>query len=257
MKTNSNDALVALILKAARKGTFTGIITQKKGEARGRGSARMVYGDDVVHTVMITGFSYENLVRRSLKSLLLMKTDDLLALSETQNLRDKDGNPIHRVDIQEAWNELRESFERTLDPTMTSTSTTAHVYEPLVVNEEQVTGAKVYRCVKNVSGEVCHCRACTGDERAPLDGTIHLDGLKVWSKVLVPAPNGPVPASKSAAKTVAKNMIRRLLPVSRYVSYVLEPGTDFMLRAGGAAALEAANGGFKVTPELIEAIQAA
>lgn len=75
----------------------------------------------------------------------------------------------------------------------------------------------------------------------------------VSSKVLVAAPNGPVPASKSAPKTVAKDALKRHLPVSKYVSYRLVPGTDFVLRAGGAARAEAAKAGITI-PAQVDAL---
>jgi hypothetical protein len=112
----------------------------------------------------------------------------------------------------------------------------------------------VYKCVAG-SGVKCHCRNCSGDEKAPLPGTIYLQGLQIYSKVLVPAVNGPAPAAQSAAKTIAKDLIKKQLPIRRYVQYALEPGTDFMLRAGGTAAVEAEERGFLVTDEILDVIQ--
>jgi len=253
--TNANSPLLGMILKDARKGTFSGLITQKVGKVVGGER----YGDDVVHTVMITGFSYERLVKRSLEALTTIKISDILA--ESKGLPAYSGRGKNKVltavtaqDIGEAQMELMDSFNRTLNPDCESEASTAHVYEPLVVDGEVVKGGRVYKCVAD-TGRKCHCRECSGDEKAPLDGTIYLQGLKIWSKTLTPAANGPIPASKSAPKTVAKNLIKKHLPVGKYVSYRLEPGTDFLLRAGGTAEIEATQGGFKVTDDIINVVQ--
>lgn len=260
-RTNANSPLLGMLLNSARKGTFTGLITQKVGKTMGPKDAKVTYGDDLVHTVIITGFSYERLVKRSLEALNAINVADIMAEVTKRGLVGYTGRgknqvqtPVTASDIGEAMMELKDSFNRTLDDNCESESTTAHVYEPLVVDGEVVVGGRVYRCVAD-TGRKCHCRACTEDAKAPKDGTIYLQGLKVWSKVLTPAANGPIPASKSAAKTVAKNLLRSKLPVNKYVSYRLEPGTDFLLRAGGTAEIEATQDGFKVTDEIVNVIQ--
>jgi hypothetical protein len=249
--TNANSSLIASVLGDARKGTFTGLITTKRGVTRGPKGSKVTYGDDEIHTVILTGFKYENLVSRSLASLDDTSDADIVAKGAV----DGKGNALTEADVAAARLELRASFERTLNPDEESTSTTAHVYEPLVVDGEVVRGGRVYRCTGKPGG--CHCRECSGDKRAPLDGTIYLQGLRIWGKVLTPAPNGPAPKPKSAAKTVAKNMLRRGLPVSRYVSYRLEPGTPFLLRAGGTAQVEAQTDGFKVTDAIVDVLSKA
>lgn len=254
MSSNSNSNLVANILGDARKGTFTGLITRKRGVTRGRKGSKVTYGDDEVHTVIYTGFKYENLVRRSLEMLESISDSDIVSEASERGIVDGKGNAIDTDDVAKAREELVASFERTLDPTQESTSTTDHVYEGLVVNDETVRGGRVYRC----TGEKgCRCRECTGDPKAPLDGTIYVQGLRIWSRVLKPAPNGPAPKPKSAAKTVAKRLLRSKLPVSRYVSYRLEPGTPFLLRAGGTAQVEAKADGFTVSDEIVDVLSKA
>lgn len=238
-RTNANSPLIGNILKDARRGTFTGLITRKRGVTRGPKGAKVTYGDDEVHVVIYTGFRYESLVRRSLEMLQAM---DLQGMA---------GHTLE--DLRVARDELVASFERTLDPEQESTSTTTHVYEPLVVDGEVVRGGRVYRCTGTKG---CHCRDCTGDPKAPLDGTVYLQGIRIWGKVLTPAPNGPAPKPNSKPKTLAKKALRRQLPVSRYVSYRLEPGTDFVLRAGGTAQVEAQKNGFQVTDDIVDALSA-
>jgi hypothetical protein len=84
---------------------------------------------------------------------------------------------------------------------------------------------------------------------------VYLQGLQVSSRVISPAPNGPKPAAKSAAKTVAKSLLRKRLPVSRYVSYRLQPGDEFLLRVGGTAKVAAEADGIHFTEEVRDAIQ--
>jgi hypothetical protein len=161
------------------------------------------------------------------------------------------------ADAQAARDELIASFMETLNGT--NEATTDHVYEPLVVTDENgasetVRGARVYKCVAGTAHK-CRCRACTGDARAPIDGQINLSGLSIGSKVLTPAANGPAPATKSGAKTVAKDAIRATLPVARFVSYRLDPmGAGWILKAGGAAVAAATNADVTVRESALEAL---
>ena len=252
MDTNANSKLVAAILADARNGTFTGIVTQKKGEVKGG----VRYGDDTVHAVILTGFRYDKLVKRSLDALAVIDANDVMAKCVAH------GFPVTLVDVEQARAELKDSFEKTLAGT--NTSTTDAVFEPLLVGGEPVRGSRVYKCVKdkvdpttNVPYE-CKCFDCTGDAKAPKDGTIYIQGLKIWQTVLVPAVNGPIPASKPRSMvTPAKDELRKRLPVARYVSFALPQGEDWLLSAGGTAALEATNKGFIATPEVIDLLQRA
>ena len=259
-RTNSQSPLLAMLLNDSRKGTFTGLMKQLVGKTVGPKGAKVTYGDDVVHTVIVTGFSYENLVQRSLDALNAITVSDMMdeisvsgIMGYTGKGKNKVLSPITTTDMAEAMMELKESFTNTLNPDCESEATTAHVYEPLVLDGKVVIGATVYRCVAD-SGRKCHCRECTGDAKAPKDGTIYLKGLKIWSKVLTPAENGPAPRVKSATKTVAKNLLKAKLPISRYVSHRLEAGTEFLLRAGGTAEIEATQDGFKVTDDIVNVV---
>jgi len=245
-ETNANSQIVAAILASAQKGTFTGLITTKKGTQRGPKGAKVTYGDDTVHTVIYTGFKYDELVKRSLKAL-----DSISDQAIVDQATDKGRDDIDLATVAQARAELVASFERTLDPNQESTSSTKHVYENLLVEGETVRGGRVYRCT--APDLPCNCRACTGDKKSPLDGTVYLQGLRVWEKVLEPAANGHW-KTNSKAKTVAKNLLRRCTPVSKYVSYALEPGGSWLLRAGGTAAIEATDKGFLVTDEILSLV---
>lgn len=249
-QSNATDLTLAATLATARKGTFTGLITQKVGTTRGRGSDKKTYGDDLVHVVLVTGFRYENLVSRSLERLQAMDPAALVAEFATRGITAGDGSAIRLADVCTAIAALDASFQSTLDGT--NVSTTAHVYDPLVVDGETVRGGKVYKCVAGDPEHKCQCRDCTGDPKAPVAGQINLSGLKIGETVIEPGANGPIPASKSRADVVAKNIIRSRLPVGRYVSYRLEPGSDFILRAGGAAALAASKDGVTLDPAKVQ-----
>ncbi len=265
MSTNANSALIAALLKDARVGTFTGLVTTKKGTERGPAGAKVRYGDDTVHVVVFTGFKYLGLVQRSLDALATLSDADLLADAQAKGIKGWEGRGAKAIEVEltladftAARAELEASFRDTLAGT--NESTTDHVFEGLTVDGESVRGGRVYKCVAgelddNGNAYECHCRNCTGDEKAPKPGTIYLQGLQVASRVITPAPNGPAPESKSAAKTVAKDMLRHRLPISRYVSYALEPGTDFLLSAGGTAAVKAEADGIHFTPEIRDAIK--
>jgi hypothetical protein len=244
MNTNATSLANAVALAEANKGTFTSIVTTKQGTLRGG----VVYGDDTVLSVIVTGFRYGRLVQRSLDKLAALTDDDLAALVEGKSGMDGRGKgaverAVTLADAQAARDELVTSFTETLNGS--NESTTDHVFESLVVDGENVRGAKVYRCVAGTAHK-CRCRTCTGETRAPIDGQINLSGLAIGSKVLVAAENGPAPESKSGAKTVAKDALRAILPVSRYVSYRLDPNGDWILKAGGAAVTTASQNDVKI-----------
>jgi len=245
MVTNASSAALAQHLADAKVGSFVGLVIQKQGETRGRGAAKLTYGDDTVHTVIVTGFRYDRLIERSLAKLVGMNPANVVAAG----LVDGDGNPVTLADVTTAMSDLAASLQATLDGT--NASTTDHVYDPLVVDGQVVRGCRVYKCVAADPAHECKCRDCTGDAKAPKAGTIYLQGLAVGSKVIVPAANGPVPASKSRADVVAKNWIRARLPVGRYVSYRLEAGTDFVLCAGGVAAMKSDEAGITLRADAV------
>lgn len=248
MSTNANSTLLAALLADAKVGTFTGLVITKVGEERGPAGAKVRYGNDTVHACIFTGFKYEGLCQRSLDVLATLKDEDVLAALKAKGTKAYSGRGAKAVEVEvtladmaEARAELVESLTKSRDGL--NESTNDHVFEPLTVDGEIVRGCRVY------TGP-----AKAGDVPAAKPGTIYLQGLQVSSTVLTPAPNGPVPPPQSSAKTVAKDALRRHLPIARYVSYKLEPGTDFLLRAGGTAEVEAEARGIHFTPEVKAAI---
>jgi hypothetical protein len=234
--TNAMSPLTAAEMAAARRGTFTGLIVPKVGRVVGG----VRYNNDVVHVNLITGIVLSRLYQRSLDMLDSLNPTAIVLELDRLGRTAGNGDPIRLTDVCKAIADLRASFERSLAGT--NKSTNAHVFEPLVVDGQVVRGAKVYRCVAG-TGRKCHCRACTGNPKAPVHGQINISGLILGETVVIPAPNGRAPARRSRADVVAKNFIRRKLPVGRYVTYRLDPSDFYCLRAGGAAALAATAGG--------------
>ena len=268
--TNAHSLLAAQHLDGAGCG-FYGLIQQKKGQIRGSGAAKQRYGDDTVHAVFVGGISYDNAVRASADELAAMRANGELARLAAKGYDAWDGRGKNAVqvkvtlaDFEAAADELADSFAKSLAGT--STSTTSHVYEPLKVlrsdgTVEKVRGARVYKCVAKDPNHECKCRMClaergTPDDRAPVDGQINILGIRIGQKVLVPAPNGPIPAAKSGAKTVAKDVLRSRLKIGKIVSWVLEPNGEYILRAGGDAAGAAGRDGVTIDPAALAAVEA-
>ena len=241
--TNANLPALADILASARKGTFTGLIIRKKGVLKGKGDTRMVYGDDLVHATIVTGFSYTRLCERSLDRLARITAQGVLDYCNDKGMVDKDGAPITVADACKAIDDLTESLK--LSAAGMNTSTTDHVYEPLVRDGVEVRGCRVYTGTGDPE-----------DPKAPIPGTIYIQGLKIGETVLERAINGSVPPSKSRGDVVAKDALRRMLPIGRYVSYALEPGQDFLLRVGGAAAIAASKDGVAVKDTTLDDVRA-
>lgn len=255
MKTNANSTLIAALLASGRVGTFTGLVTRKRGVERGRGANRKRYGDDTVHVCIFTGFKYTGLCERSLEMLSGVTDAEILAEVQDKGIKGWSGRgskavevDITLADVAAARAELVDSLQKSIDGT--NESTTDDVFEPLVHNGETVRGARVYK------GQTPASKAA-GKAPAAKEGTIYLQGLKVSSRVIEAAPNGPAPKSKSAPKSVAKRLLRSRLPISRYVSYRLQPGDDFLLRVGGTAQVKAKEDGILFTPEVEAAINRA
>ena len=277
--TNANLPALAETIATARKG-FTGLIIKKTGVTRGGKKNPVVYGDDTVHAVVITGFKYPALVGRSMVKAEALTDADLVAVvarglhgwervwkksdtlpglkasCEALGLDDtgKKADLVARLEAAVPGGMRQVPVTRAdVDAALVEVKadlqrfidgetepTNAHVFEPLMVEGEKVRGCRVYV-------------GPTDDTQEPAapKGTVYLQGLMIGQKVLTPAANGPVPESKSAPTQVAKKALRNLLPVGRYVSYKLEPAVDgvhnWILNVGGVAAQAAVNDGVVVT----------
>ena len=278
--TNANLPALADTLSSARKG-FTGLIIKKAGVTRGGKNNPVVYGDDTVHAVIVTGFKYPSLVERSLARAETLSEADLDAVvarglmgwervwkksAKVGDLRavcaelgldgtGKKADLVARLEAAVPGGMRQVPVTRAdVDAALVGVKadlqrfidgetepTNAHVFEPLVVEGEKVRGARVYVGPSDDT-----------QEPAAEVGTIYLQGLMIGQKVLTPAANGPVPESKSGAVQVAKKAIRGMLPVSRYVSYKLEKDGDWILNIGGVAAQAADQDGVKIGSDSAE-----
>ena len=167
VSSNALSLANAAALANANKGTFTSLLTTKQGTEKGG----VVYGDDTVLTVIVTGFRYDRLVQRSLDKVAGMTDADLARLIDGKVGMDGRGKSateraVTLADAQAARDELVASFMETLNGT--NEATTDHVYEPLVVTDENgasetVRGARVYKCVAGTA----HRHACIHARKAP------------------------------------------------------------------------------------------
>lgn len=240
--TNANSTMTAAALADSDRNAMTRLIIRKKGKTRGRGDAKKVYGDDLVEVLMQTGFNYHDVVRQSWEDLKNLDINDIVG--EMSGKVDGKGNPITRDDIAAAMQELHNSFSATLDGR--NEASTDGNFETLEVDGEKVPAIRVYTGKK------------PGQKKASeglVKGTIYINGLKIDEKVLEPAANGPTPAPKSKAKTIAKRFVRSKLPVGRYVMYELPPeGKPFICRPGGTTAFHSDGSRIRfrnATPEAI------
>jgi hypothetical protein len=128
----------------------------------------------------------------------------------------------------------------------TNTSTSGHVYNPLVVDGKTVRGGRVY------------VGPAAGSNKKPAAevGTVYLSGLKIGRTVLEQPANGWGPKGKSGAVPTAKRVIAREfnLPSRRYVMYKLEDAGSWVLNLGGAAATAADKDGVTADPKAVKEI---
>jgi len=249
-QTNAKDTKTANILAALNdldQGTLFTAVVHKMGDARGSSVARVVYGDDTVHVLIWTGFSYRALIARSHKMLnrQLAKGGYIERLVRA-TLEEHEDTKIE--DVCEALQETRAWFRRVLaGEASCAPPPNSGVWEPLEIDGVKVRGSRIYTGQGNVE-----------DDRAPVPGTIYVQGVKLGEVVMTPAANGPWRAN-SKPKTLAKQLIKESLPVGLYCQYRLQPErvSEVFVDAGAAKAAKAAKIGidpdalrslFKVAP---------
>ena len=254
--TNASPVAAALHLSNADKAgklenRFLSVAVQKAGVLRGKKGAKVRHGDDKVAAVILGGVNYTNLKKRD-QAILVEALQNDAGLFQT--LADKAADrgilawsgrgknatqvAITAQDFEDAYNDTLVSIDKTLNGTNTSTS--AHVYEQLEVDGHKVHGCKVYT---GDGGE-----DAGADARTPEEGSIHISGLKIASRVIEEA-EFAIPESKSGGKTIAKRLIRSwlALPSRRWVQYRIPAGEQWRLKVGGQAALAMTNHGLEIT----------
>jgi len=210
------------------------IAVQKVGAVRGGKANPVRYGDDKVLSIMLPT-SYMNVQTRTLDILieeLRSNPDlftDLAAKADSRGIKGwAKGQEvaITAADFKKAYDALVASLTKTVNGVNQSTS--EHVYEPLVVDGQNVPCAKVY-----VGG------GNPDDKRTPIVGSIYVSGLQLAQHVLEEAENGPVPSSKSRADVVAKRLVTAWLklPNRRWRTYRLPANEAWRIKTGADAAV--------------------
>lgn len=244
---NATDPKLAGVLShigSLDQGTLASAILRKRGVTRGPKHARVIYGNDFVHVLLWTGFYYKALVKRSHKKLHEFWDTGNLIKSIIKELQ-KESCRATVEDVSRAIQELDDGFLKVINGNgskVESEETSNSVWRPLEVDGKIIRGSKVYRGPGNPS-----------DPRAPVPGTIYLDGVKLGEKVLAAAPNGHWNA-KSTPKTRAKGLLRSWLPIGLYVRYSLDPENLLSVKVGKEAGAHAKKEGVQVDPESIRSL---
>lgn len=258
IKTNastSSSTLAAAIAgsRSAQCASIMSVVTTLKGVTRlapgeKRGGLKVRMGDDTVRDTFVAGRSYRNLKQRDAVILAGLTGADLDAMVADGHMAWSGRGAkatqvaVTRADFDLALAEMIASTANSIAGT--NTSTTDHVYEPLVVDGKALKGYRVY---------VGPADPTATPKSAP--GTIYVQGLRVGRKVIQAAQYAR-PVSKSGGKAVAKRIITRLLPSRRYVSYCLEAGSDFILNLGAEAVTASDAAGITVDPTVVADILA-
>ena len=261
MITNAVDLQIADELSEIGdlgQGTLASLIIRKKGVIRGCAGSKLAYGDDKVHVLVWTGFHYKALVTRSYNRLHAIWDQGNLFQSLLTAVRQEGFPQVSLRDVSEAVQETNDSLLKVIngvgctaeeivnklfpDPEADQVPDPS-IWEPLIVEGVEVSGAKVY---KGPGGR-------QGDPNAPVKGTIYLDGVKLGEKVLEPAANGHWKANQKP-KTVAKDILRSWLPIGLYVRYCLAPNALEDLKVGKSASIAAKAAVLPIDPEAIRSL---
>jgi hypothetical protein len=246
--------LAALLQRS--DGTLVSLILRKKGVGRGPLGAPTVYNDDLVHVLLWTGFHYPELAEHSLKQLDAIWGSGTLGSDLTNDLRSS-GYPEATTEdaltaIHELWGALKiaagASDSRGViqsedeDNTPPPDERTSHFWTAYKVNGQIVNGVKAYIGEGNAA-----------DPRSPKPGALYISGVKLGEVILNEAPNGHWETERKV-KTVAKNLLRKRLPVGRYARYHLDPDNLISFKVGKAASESARKGGVVIDPEAVRSL---
>lgn len=189
------------------------VVTTKKGKVCGRGANKKRRGADKVAAIIRVGVDYTDLVKTSKETceregFANEVFDKVIADGVTFG---KNGETPTLADVETAIAQMVESFDRTLNPDPTTEPKRVDPYTPLTYEGETIRGFKVY----NGTGE-----GGLGD--------IHVYGCVEKTKKLVK--DEPIPAAVPRKGTTAvKPIIRRMLPIAKWVQYTLVAGTEYLL----------------------------
>ena len=228
----AQDIIASLtdLVQAPTKGTLFTAVVEKVGCSRGSGSAKVTFGNDTVRVLLWTGFSYGDLITRSMKSLdQQLNRGGYIERLTRATLKEHPDTTI--ADVCHALQEVRAGFRAKLynqkDDSMIPPS--PGVWEPLRIQGVAVKGCMVYQGQPEIPGV---------DIQAPLNapkkGTVYIRGLKLAEQVLIPAPHGRWVAN-SGPRVIAKGIIKDDLPIGLYAQYRLDPERVRDVAVGDAA----------------------
>ena len=224
---NSDERWIKLS-KALAGGTgrLVSIVRQRTGKEYGRGDDRRRYGDDVVRETVQIGVSYGRLLTESREQIATLDNEAAaLEIFQTLNARRLNVTPesvdaVTVADVMEAIKRIRSGLENHEE--RTERNTQAGQWEPMTLDD----GTTIQGLRRRVDDP----------------DRVHLWGASMGaSTVLIPAPNGRKPPTKSKPATVAKAAVDRLLPLLRFyaanVSTVSRFTGDGITYEGGIVAL--------------------
>ena len=211
-KMSNNQTIAEFINEQRSSCTFTSLVYTAKGKTTGKGEDRKFRGRHKKLHVILTGFSYENFVKRNLAALNGLESGVIMA----KMINDAEITPAV-VDI--AREALRASYQRTLDGESVWTATDA--FEIVTIDGKAVKGTKKY----------------VGENQTAPDGTIYLNGLAVSSTLIEADINGNLPATKSRPDVRVKGVIERLTGANRFRTFKLQSGGEWTLKLGGCETL--------------------
>ena len=226
-------------------GTIVCITVRKKGVVRGKAGNKQTYGNDLVKVLVWTGFNNEALTERSLEKFHeLWETSDSFIKDLTKEVRDAGFPDVTIKEVAEGASEVQQSLSKPIleedFKDITPVMPKEEIWGPLIVDGVEVRGAKIYTGKANPE-----------NHRAPVPGTIYISGAKLGEVVIEAAPQWE---TKKKAKTVAKDLIRRQLPIGLYVNYCLGKDNYLGLTVGKAASADAKAAGVEVDTDLIRSL---
>lgn len=247
--TNAGDTTIASALVELTKldqGTLLVAEIHKMGDARGPADGRVIYGDDLVRVIIWTGFSYRALIERSDKMLRRQLAqggyiERLARLTLEEHAETTIEDVCHALQETQDW--LRRVLAGDNNGAGPSPSVMGVPWEPLQIDGALVRGSRVYNGPDR----------SPLDDRAPVPGTIYVQGVKLGQKVLVPARNGAWRAD-SKPKSLAKRIIKEALPVGLYCQYRLEPERVNSVAVGEAACRESRAWGIGINSEALRSL---
>lgn len=237
--TNQHLSKILSKVGGSGEGTLVCVTIRKKGVTRGKGSDKQTYNNDLVKVLLWCGFDYKSLVERSSIQLDRMWNSSNSFIHDLAvEVRGTGYDEVTLQDASEAVVEVSQSLSSSNYDLASNQSDS--LWEPLKIDGVKIKGTKIY-----------NGKSRPDDPKAPIPGTLYIDGVKLGEIVLEKAPRWE---PKRKPKTVAKDIIRNRLPVGSYVRYCLNSGNYLDLVVGEEASEAAKKAGILIDPELIQSL---